>query len=123
MNNYQNNESLRVAKARLKQAEEDYACVLEQHIMDTLDLDCSITKSDYERFLFEKYSLVTEYVMDMGVWAIQEQFLKDYHYLEKYIQLSNCSPDHHSEYEGPDEEREIEILQGIQSKKLITETN
>jgi hypothetical protein len=116
MNNYQNNESLSLAKARLKQAEEDYAYALEQHIKINLFPKCSMSDSHYEKFLNEKKFLVGDYVMDMEVWSIQEEFLKDHHYLEKLVQLVSEKFSHYSNYIG-DEKIEATILDGIRSSQ------
>ena len=113
-----NNESLHIAKKELRQAEKNYAQLLEKTIKEQLDPSNSVGKDKFEKFISEKKSLVCEYVMDMGRWAIQEQFLQDYHYIEKYLDLLDFSSIHNEEYEGMDPEREVEIFNELR-KTLI----
>lgn len=118
-----NNESLRIAKEELRKAEKNYVQLLEKTIKEQLDPSNLVDEDEFKRFLLRKTSAVCDYVMDMGVWAIQEQFLEDHHYLEKYLELSNLPANHHSEYEGCDEEFELEILQEIHANELLSINN
>lgn len=107
--------SLANAKKQLERAEYTYSRILEKAIKDRVDPDNLLSSDHFQKVISTKTGLVSEYVMDMGVWAIQEQFIKEYHYLEKLVQLLNYPSDHHSEWEGLDEEREIELLFRINS--------
>ena len=120
---YLNNESLQIAKEELKQAEKNYTQLLEKTIKEQLDPSNLVDEHEFKRFLLKKTSTVCDYVMDMGVWAIQEQFLIDHHYLEKYVELFNLPANHHSEYEGFDEEFELEILHEIHANEFLSINN
>ena len=118
-----NNESLHIAKEELRKAEKNYAQLLEKRIKEQLDPSNLLDEDEFKRFLLRKTSTVCDYVMDMGVWAIQEQFLEDHHYLEKYVELLNLPTHHHSEYEGCDKEFELEILHEIHTNELLSINN
>ena len=102
--------SLSIAKAQLKNAENSYVQLLEASIKNQLDPDNLVDAIQFKKALQTKTGLVSEYIMNMGVWSIQEQFIKEYHRLEKLIYLLNTTPSHQSECEGLDEESELEII-------------
>lgn len=108
--------SITTAKATLRKAEDLYTKLLEGAIKAHIDPIKSKNSYKLNALVQKKTGLASEYIMDMGVWAIQEQFIKKYHYLEKLIDLLNSPINHHSEWEGVDDTRELEILRGIHSE-------
>ena len=110
-------ELLNFYKSNLTKAEDDYTKALEEFIKYEIYKVNRMAPQDYQRFMGQKYYLVDEYINGIEMWGIKENFLKEHHYLEKFVELKTGSIEHYSDFQGV-EDHEIEILKGIQSMEI-----